>query len=329
MDLTTVGGRRIVRGDGLEIWDFGWRGPGNLIEDLSDDMAQRHATQVAAMPTFGIQGSWQLDQRRYALWRAPISVTGSHLKYIWQVTGSCVGAGGCNMLRTGMCVEILAGDNEEFKEVWWPYTYGKSRYRSGMTRPGEGSTGAAWAEAICEDGFFAADEPGLPTFREVDGWLKLDKQTEIQWSDGDDIAAKWNDIARHHLYKTASRMKSKDDCIAALANGYCITQASMFGFRSSKVVGTPPVRIAPWDGSWSHQTYVDEFWDHPTEGEIFRWGNNWGPTIHGSPTGDEPSGGVYIRARTMDEICRTGEVYAFAGLQGFQARKLPWAERSF
>ena len=34
----------------------------------------------------------------------------------------------------------------------------------------------------------------------------------------------------------------------------------------------------------------------------------------------EPNGGFYISARTADEICARGEVYAYSGFAGFPAR---------
>ena len=325
IDMKSVGGKHVVFGPGDEHYDFGWRGPASRVGAITGTNLVLHEARLAAMPRFLISGAWQLEGPRYALWKAAKQVLGRHLSYNHQLTGSCVGAGGGNMLKTQICVEISQGDPEEYREVWWPYTYGRSRTHSGMDSEGEGSSGSGWAEAITRDGSLAQDETAsLPPFRVVDGWLQLTEGIEFQWSRGAYGEQQVGTVAKKHLVKTASPMRSAEDCIAALANGYCITQASNFGFRSSKVRGTPPVRIAPWDGSWSHQTYVTEYWDHPTEGEIFYWGNNWGPKSHGEPTGDEPPGGVYIEKETMEAICRDGETYAFSAYNGFPARKLTW-----
>lgn len=339
LDLAAVGGRNVgaIHGEGgAEIWDFGLipvdgSEESNIVRarrGVADDVLSVARSRSDAVPDLKIIGAWQLESRRYALWKAPIQVLGKHLPYIWQTTGSCVGAGGANCARTSACVEILAGDPEEYRELWWPFTYGRSRFHAGMKTPGEGSFGEAYAKAATEDGFIAhADVPGLPQFEQVQGWLRLPQSVEMSWSDGDaqqsmNLLTK----SRANIFKNVARAQSKDDCIAALANGYCLTQASMFGTRTMvpNPRGNPAVRIAEWDGSWAHQMFVDEFWDHPTEGEIFRIPNNWGPTAHGSPTGDEPAGGFYIKAATMDRICKTGEVFAFAGFQGFQARVIPW-----
>jgi hypothetical protein len=241
------------------------------------------------------------------------------------VVHNCVGAGGGNMAKTLMAVEIVLGNEpEEYKELWWPFTYGRSRSRSGSSGRGEGSTGEGWAEAATQDGLFGVFEgDSLPPFKDDDGWIKLPESVELEWSDGRAFE-KYLPVARNHLVKNAARMKSADDCVAALANGYPLTQASMFGFAPMvpNPVGDPPVRMASWNGSWSHQTYIDEYWDHPTQGEIFRWGNNWGSRAHGKALADEPDSSVYISKATMDRICKTGAVFAFSGLNGFVARKV-------
>jgi hypothetical protein len=280
----------------------------------------------AAMPAFTLRGRFAADRRRYPLWMAPKILTGKFARYNWQTTGSCVGAGGDNAHKTLLAVEILLnGDLEQLQDVWWPFAYGRSRFHGGIRGRGEGSFGSAWAKAIVEDGCFADDGEGggLPDFQVRDGWLVLSGKAELDWSDG----AKLGDYlarGRQHRVKTAARMRSKDDCFEAIANGYPLTQASSFGFSGAKVQGSEfPLRVATWNGTWHHQTFIDEVWDHPElRGIYFRWPNNWGPDAHGKPTGDEPPGGVYIHENTMDRLCKEGEVYALSDAEGFPAQEL-------
>lgn len=304
----------------------GWIPP----EDRTKEQAAACAAAVSAMPVFNLRGRFKADQRRYPLWQYGRQLTGGFLKYNWQQTGSCVGAGGGNMAKTAQCVEIvLKGDPEAYLEIWWPYTYGKSRQLGGIRGRGEGSFGSAWAKAATTPagGFFEVDPagyPDLPDYKEQDGWLVQPAKVELDWSDGAAIPEAWNKLGSQRLFGTAAPMKSADDCYEALANGYAITQASSFGFSGPKVKGTKfPIRVAEWNGTWHHQTYIDEVWDHPElSGLYYRWGNNWGPDAHGKPTGDEPPGGVYVTHATLDQMCRTGEVYAFSAFDGFPAREL-------
>lgn len=281
----------------------------------------------ASLPRFGIRGRFAADKRRYPLWMAPKILTGKFARYNWQQTGSCVGAGGDNALKTLLAVEILLkGDLEVLKDVWWPYAYGRSRFHAGIRGRGEGSMGSAWAEAVLKDGFFEDDGEGgkLPDFKIRDGWLVLDGKVELDWSDGAKIGEQWLTKGKSHPVKSMARMKSKDDCFEAIANGYPLTQASSFGFQGAKVMGSDsPIRVATWNGTWNHQTYIDEVWDHPElAGIYYRWGNNWGPDAHGAPTGEEPPGGVYIHEKLVDRLCKEGEVYAMSGADGFPAQDL-------
>jgi hypothetical protein len=284
------------------------------------------AAQLSFSP-FNIRGRFSAAERRYPLWKAGKILTGKFLRYNWQTTGSCVGAGGDNALKTLLaCQIVLKGLNQELRDVFWPFAYGRSRFRGGIRGRGEGSFGSAWAKAILEDGFLPDDGEGgdLHDFTVRDNWLVLPAKTEMDWSDGARIAEKWLKIGREYPVRTVARMKSKHDCFEAIAHGYPLTQASSFGFSGAKVQGSEfPIRVATWNGTWHHQTFIDEVWDHPElRGIYFRWPNNWGPDAHGKPTGDEPPGGVYIHEDTMDRLCKEGEVYALSDAEGFPAQEL-------
>lgn len=297
-------------------------------DDRTSAQTKAHDDTVRAMPAFNIRGRFSGAERRYALWQALKQVTGGKPKYIRQITGSCVGAAGGNMARTASAVEIaLKGENEQYKELWWLYTYGRSRFQAGIRGKGEGSTGSGYAKAATTDGFFEMDpegQPDLPDYQVQDGWISQPANVELTWSDGGAVKDNWVKLGRTHLFQTAARMKNSQDCAEALMNGYPITQASNFGFSGTKVKGTQfPIRVATWNGSWSHQTMIDEVWDHPElNGLYFHWMNQWGPDAHGKATGDEPDGGVYLHSSTVDQICREGEVYAYSFFDGFIGREL-------
>lgn len=280
---------------------------------------------IGEMPEFAIDGPFS-DVERAPLWSFFKKIGIDNPPYNWQVTGSCVGAGGDNALKTLMAVEVVVEKVEEFHVTWWLYTYGKSRELAGMNRPGDGSYGSTWAKAIKDYGSFRADEEGLPEFRSVSGWLQTSSSVEYKWSDGDEIPQKWIDKGREHLVKRTAPVRDSDQAAAALMNGYPLTIASMFGTRSIRSTGSPKVNIAKWDASWAHQMFVDEVWKHPTEGLIFRVGNNWGPSAHPRPVAGAPAGGFYITAKTFDKIAssRNSEIFALSGYDGFPVQKLDW-----
>lgn len=307
--------------------NFGWVPPHKRTAAQSKADAQFQK----AMPRFNLRGRFAATERRYALWKANRAVLGKDLPYVWQMTGSCVGAGGDNAARTAMNVEVaLKGETEEYRPTWWLYAYGRSRHHGGLRGRGEGSFGSTWAKAATTDGILEMDPaglPDLPDYKVDDGWIVQSASTELEWSDGVRIASHWLTHGRTHLFKTAARLQNKDEAFEAIANGYPLTQASSFGFRNPTVKGTKfPIRVATWNGTWHHQTYIDEVWDHPElNGIYYRWGNNWGPDAHGAPTGDEPAGGVYIHESLMDRLCKEGEVFALSSFDGFPSRKLNWS----
>jgi hypothetical protein len=300
---------------------FGWV----PFEDRTPEQNAAHDMAVAQMPVFDIVGTYKAGEHA-KLYEARQKVSGKQdPPYIWQSTGSCVGAGGANFLMTLRDVEITLGEMEESKPFWWLFTYGESREIAGMRGKGDGSFGSAWAKAITQRGIFSADaDSSLPKFKEREGWYYLDQGIEYEWSDGAAIPSKYNELGKEHLVKTMAPIKSAEDAAKALQNGYPLTIAGMFGTRGARVQGDPPVLIAEWDGSWSHQMFVDAWWDHPTLGEIFRQPNNWGPNAHGKDPCGAPAGGFWIKKATFDRECRNGEVFAGSAFNGFPARSLWW-----
>ncbi len=305
----------------------GWLHEGLRTREQND----YHQAVESAMPRFAIRGRFRTNERQYSLWKAGRAVLGNKgIPYIWQKTGSCVGAGGGSSIMTLQCVEIaIKRQAEEFRWPWWLYTYGCSRQRGGLRGRGEGSFGGAFAKAATLDGMFELDPEGLPDLPNptvTGGYAALDRETELKWSDGARIAQQWRAEGRQHLVRTVSRMRDVNDCIDALANGYPLTIASMLGWSPMvpRPVGNPAVRLVrQWSAQWAHQMFIDEFWDHPSLGPIFRCGNNWGPGAHGAPTGDEPAGGVYLTDDLLGRVLRTrdAEVYAFSAYDGFPARE--------
>ncbi len=262
-DLTKFGGRHVDPDSVaflfdsptyVEHWDFGWV-PFQL---RSEEMAQASAKFESIIPDLKISGSWTMDQRRYTLWKAYKLLTGKFLPYNHQLTGSCVGAGGGNMAKTLLSIQALLG-LAEYRELFWLFTYGKSRQRYGSRGPGEGSTGSSYANAATQDGYIAFDEDsslGSPTF-DNGGWLTLTSQLEYKWSDGARAPDAVVSLGKTHIIKSSARCRSSADVLAAHVNGYPVTEASNFGLANMipSPQGSPSVRLGRWDGSWSHQMY--------------------------------------------------------------------------
>jgi hypothetical protein len=232
------------------------------------------------------------------------------------VVANCVGAGGGNVAASLSFVEVIRlGDPEQVILPFYPFTYGRSRFHSGSRGRGEGSSGSGWAQAAIEDGILDnLSHEQLPKPKNSDG-LIWGADVEMAWSDGaGSLCTGVLELGRKHLIRTASRMRSADDCKAAISNLFPITCASMYGFK-------PEIRNGVLFGvkgpRWAHQMALLAVWEHPELGDIFWLQNQWGD-VHGRcPTG-MPFGGVWIPRVDVDWMCRD-EVFAFSQYNGYPA----------
>lgn len=283
---------------------------------------------VGLVQPFRLIGDYREEQGRFPLWQLAEKVLGGRLPYNWQVTGSCVGAGGGNAAKTRQAVEIALGDPERYEEIFWLFTYGQSRYHAGLGGKGEGSFGHAWAKAAAEDGTFTFEEAKIALFPLVQGWYQTGRGTELEWSDGKAKRVEpWVSLGRKHPFKSLVRIRTVEELKGAIAGAKSpCTIASMFGTRTIRKEGNPAVQVAKWDDQWAHQMYIDEWWDHPDLGGIARIGNNWGPGAHPGPTQGEPPGGFYVTASTLTRILSSSdaECFALAGYEGLVVRQLDW-----
>lgn len=305
---------------------FGWVPPSSRTLDQMAFCEQVEGTGL--VQPFRLAGDYKDEKGRYPLWKVAQKALGGPIPYNWQVTGSCVGASGGNAAKTRMLVEIALGDPERYEELFWLWTYGQSRYHAGMSGQGEGSFGHAWAKAAGEDGTFSFQEANIALFPMKQGWYQTSRTTELEWSNGRAKRVEpYVGLARKHPFRSLVRIRSVEELKGAIAGAKtpCI-MASMFGTRTITAQGNPPVNIAKYDDRWPHQMYLDEAWDHPDLGLIFRDGNNWGPGAHPAPTQGEPAGGFYLTASTMSRILSSSdaEVFALGDYDGLKVKELDW-----
>ena len=129
-----------------------------------------------------------------------------------QLIGDCVSWGMKHAVEYLACCDILVrGDAEEFHPVFAPYIYGVSRVQIGGGRiSGDGSIGSWAAAGVMKHGTIFADKDGCPPY-------------------GKDIARAWGkkgpdskflEVGKKYLVRSAAKVKTWDDLIAGLANGY-------------------------------------------------------------------------------------------------------------
>lgn len=285
---------------------------------------QEHERIVGQMPDFKIFGdSGPLPDKTY-LWDYSKAINGGkHFATLHQLLGSCVGEGATNVVWYLSAMEVARlGDPEKVLLPWMGYIYGRSRYRAGIEGYGEGSTGSGAAEAVREDGVIAANEPGLPRIEsQTDTDIVWGKDIEYSWSDGERIDQKWLDLGVKHLVKTTAQIKSTEEAMQAIANGYPLTDASDVGFQMSPQVSNGYL-LNRYSDTWNHQTCFLAYDKHPQLGLLFWYQNSWGSRAHGVDPAGGPPGGFWITEKDAARIIRQGETFAYSQFDGFPAQKL-------
>jgi hypothetical protein len=143
----------------------------------------------------------------------------------------------------------------------------------------------------------------------------------------DTLAAKYGDrgvpsefksLAKSHIVKTASLVKSADDFKVALINGYPGFVCSDYGFtmeRNSEGLCHPK-------GSWAHCMGVVGYWASKGWFCILQsWGKNTpsGPTSNG-----QPDCSFWIEGEVMDRMVRQRDTWVVSSFNGYKAQTLSW-----
>ena len=295
----------------------------------ADQMALSMAT-FAKAPAFARIGELPPEALNVKLQH---KLFGKALWFFQQLTGSCVGTGGKKAyLDAAVGDAAVRGDREECKPSFGYDTYGIGRRLGGLRGRGDGSFGAAQAEAVGQYGMLPWDHPKVPKPTVRDNWVVYTEKVEYDysWPPSWPVSeATLKPDADKAQILTITVINNTDDAAQLAAQGYGITLASMFGLRS---VSEPRVNggflMASWTGSWAHQMSCGGYATHPTLGRIWWIQNQWGD-VHGRcPFMDAlgVNGGFWITDATFGKIINSsdGEVIGHSNTEGFPARLLDW-----
>lgn len=270
------------------------------------------------------------------LWKHPsvIADVGREFTGFHQLTGSCVGVSAGNAVATlSMVQRLLTQGATKAVVPFWGYPYGMTRYAEGDRGQGEGAVDSVMGKELGRDGIFSYDEQGLPSFDFSDGWT-LPSKTEYQWSDGGRIDAKWKTLGRTHPVRGVAPINSTDEMRTAIINGYpVLTGCEYFVGRGSVASGggTPYVR-GKFDGRGGHSTCRLAWWDHPNDGPLIGYSNQWDGTTYPKDPAGLARCCVWIPAGEDDKMLRSygggdGETMALSHLDYFPAQPdvLDWS----
>lgn len=215
-------------------------------------------------------------------WKAPQPVAdlGKPFTGFGQKTGSCVGVSEGNAVTTVLCVQSTLTEGATKAEVcFWPFPYGRCRYNEGDRGQGEGAIDSVMGDTLVKEGWFAITEPGLPGFNwDADGlWIEGGGSTELKWSDGGRIDQKWKDLAAKRAGMTKVGINSVEEEMAAIINGYCVLTGCSDYVGNGSVVGSGDTAYVKghYDGRGGHSTCRVAVWNHPNDGYLIGYSNQW------------------------------------------------------
>lgn len=301
-----------------------------LPRDRTQAQHDAHAHALARMPKFAIVGAVLPPKGTKViltdLWSHPDCVAdmGQVFTGFHQNTGSCVGVSAGDAICTLSCVQRLLSEAPTKALIpWWGFNYGRTRYNEGDRGQGEGAVDSVMFEAL-KEGVFDISQPGLPQLRTDDGFYCTSRE-EMQWSDGGSFDPKWATIAKQFPLGTTALLHSPQDIAVAVCNGYPVLDGcdNYAGNGSIKGSGADAYVVGHYDGQGGHSTCFLGYWDHPNDGPLFLYSNQW-PT---STYPKDPAGGgrccVWLPESEVAKLFRSGgdgETAALSHLTYFPAQ---------
>jgi hypothetical protein len=289
---------------------LGWIAP----QDRTQEQEDAHQRALAKMPKFAAAGLAEPTGPVKIIltdaWKHPkvVADIGCEFTGFHQLTGSCVGASEGDAVGTLAFVQRLLNQGATKAFIpFWPFPYGRTRLAEGDRGQGEGAVDSVMGDTLGKEGVFEITQPGLPAFKTDDGFY-LTESIEMQWSDGARIDQKWLDIAKAYPLGTHAPLANVNDIKLAICNGYPVLDGcnNFVGHGSVKGDGKDAYVVGHYDGAGGHSTCILGYWDHPNDGPLYLYSNQWPTDTYPK----DPAGAgrccVWLKESTMSQLFRNG-----------------------
>ncbi len=226
--------------------------------------------------------------------------------------GDCVGFGTSTAVEHLMLVQIAGGAPQDYFDISQEVMYAGSRVQIGGGKiKGDGSVGAWAADFAKQDGIVS---------RAIHGKYDLTKYSEKlarSWGKTG-VPADLLPVAKQSPVKGITGIRSADEAVKALAQGYPIAVCSDKGFTTTR----DKDGFLKEHGTWGHCQACLGYTDTPRRGFLIC--NSWGPSWVKGPAGKYPipDGCYWIEWNTFDSMCRENDTWAFSDAVGFPAKNI-------
>ena len=228
-----------------------------------------------------------------------------------QVVGDCVSHSTRNAIDVTRSCEIINGEREEF-------------VARGATEGIYGSRGHGGEGMTCSGAARFVNKTGGILIRKKYGDIDLSSyQGKLASTWGNrGVPQSLIDAAVKNKVRTTSLVNTIEQARDAIANGYCISVCSMYGFSSRRDKNG----IASSSGSWAHaMAWIGMDDTHEIYNEtLFLVQNSWGVWNSGPKRHDQPEGSFWIRERDAAGMLESNGSWVFSDVEGFPPRKVEW-----
>lgn len=253
--------------------------------------------------------------QRSMLWEVGRKVIGTDPVNYSQATGDCVGFSAKNAIEYVQFFPLAGGQRDTWTMVFPPFLWACGRLFVGKNALGRqaGSIGAWQAKAVMEYGTIPSKYDGVPEYS---------KEVAETWGNVPGPDRRWIDLGKQHIVRSAALVRTWEELVQALLNGYPVTVASNVGFDM-----TPRADgFHHYSAQWSHAMCVigvDDDLGEPHACVL----NTWGPNVHGQvvdfKTGEVwPGGTLRVRKADVITMLSEGDSFAYSAFDGFPAQAL-------
>lgn len=304
---------------------LGWISPENRTQGQMD----AHEAAVKSFVRFAMEPVKTDGPVKVMLtdhWKDPLVIAdiGYAFTGFRQLSGSCVGVStGDAVFTLGSVQRALMDSPTKAFVPWWPFMYGTCRYNEGDRGQGEGAVDSVMAQTLIKNGVMPYDQAtGVPQFDKSDGFA-LTENEEMTYSNGQYSGnTQFASIAAKYPVGSAAPLSSVQDIKTAILNGYPVLDGCDYYIGNGSISGD--VAIGNYDGRGGHSTCYLGYWDHPNQGPLYLYSNQWSGSTYPQDGSGRGRCTVWVKEANVATLFRNGgsggETIALSHLTYFPAQ---------
>jgi hypothetical protein len=272
------------------------------------------------------------ELREVELWRALRQCKPSWRRGA-QAIGSCVAWGMEGAATILLAMQSVKGTSRWIEEAATEPIYGGCRVEAlGKQNGGwsDGAFGAGAAKWVRDWGVILRTDYAQQTGVAEHDLRRYDGKKEKQWGywgcGGQQDNGKLDTIAQAFPVAQVAAVRTGQEILASVSNGYLVTIASMAGYGSMRRDANGVCRIV---GKWPHQMFVagTKKINGKWHGRIIQ---SWGDSCSGPDPGIDwdaiSACSWWSTLEDLDWIAKSGDCWALADIQGFPQQKIDFRE---